>query len=179
MRIGVIGGGNVGGGLARLWEQAGHDVRVSARDTVTETAAFGDVVVLAVSDAVIEDVLGQIDATGRVLVDASNPTRGGKGNADVVRLAPGARVVKAFNTNFAALYDRLPDGDPRPSMVFCGDDAEAKDAVASLIRDAGFEPIDVGGLDQAANVEGFALMEINLAYRVGRGRFFYRFEWPS
>jgi predicted dinucleotide-binding enzyme len=114
-----------------------------------------------------------------VLVDATNPARAGKGNADVVRLAPGARVVKAFNTNFAALYDRLRDTDPRPSMVFCGDDGDAKDAVASLIRDAGFEPIDVGGLDQAANVEGFALMEINLAYRVGRGRFFYRFEWPS
>jgi predicted dinucleotide-binding enzyme len=178
MKIGVIGAGNVGGGLARLWEAAGHDVRVSTRETVAETGAFGDVVVLAIADAAVENVLAQVDGSGKVLVDATNPTRAGKTNADVVRLAPGARVVKAFNTNFAGLYERLAAADPPPSMVFCGDDAGAKEAVATLIRDAGYEPVDVGGLDQAANVEGFALMVINLAYRLGRGRFYYRFDWP-
>ena len=178
MRIGVIGGGNLGGGLARLWEKAGHDVRVSTRDTVAETAAFGEVVVLAIWDADLEDVLGQIDASGKVLVDATNPLRAGKTNADVIRLAPGARIVKAFNTNFARVFDRLADADPPPTMVFCGDDADAKEAVATLIRDAGYEPVDVGGLDQAENVEGFAKLVINVAYNLGRGPFFHRFDWP-
>jgi predicted dinucleotide-binding enzyme len=57
MRIGVIGSGNVGSGLAGFWERAGHEVRVSTRDTVGETAAFGEVVVLAVPNSACEEVL--------------------------------------------------------------------------------------------------------------------------
>jgi predicted dinucleotide-binding enzyme len=61
-------------------------------------------------------------------------------------------------------------------MVFCGDDASAKDVVATLIRDAGFEPVDAGGLDSAAAIEAFARLVIGIAYRQGRGPFVYRFS---
>lgn len=177
MRIGVIGGGNVGSGLAGFWERAGHEVRISTRDTVGETAAFGEVVVLAVPSAACEQVLsaaGRLD--GKVLVDATNPRGGAATNADVVRLAPGARVVKAFNTLFARAYDRIPAAESPPSLVYCGDDADAKETVAELIRDVGLEPVDAGGLDVAPQVEAFALLVIGIAYGQGRGPFFYRFE---
>jgi 8-hydroxy-5-deazaflavin:NADPH oxidoreductase len=107
MKIAVLGGGKVGGGLARLWERAGHDVRASSRDTVAETAAFGEVVVLAVPATAVEEVLGSAGSLdGKVLVDATNVFgEGAATNADVVRLAPGARVVKAFNTLFAPLHE--------------------------------------------------------------------------
>lgn len=180
MRIGVIGSGNVGSGLARFWERAGHEVRVSTRDTVGETAAFGEVVVLAVPDAACEDVLSAAGPLeGKVLVDATNPLGGAATCADVARLAPGARVVKAFNTLFAQVYDGIPAAEGPPSHVYCGDDAKAKETVAQLIRDVGLEPVDAGGLEVAPQVEAFAQLIIGIAYRQGRGPFFYRFETPD
>ncbi|MGH3103626.1 MAG: NADPH-dependent F420 reductase [Gaiellaceae bacterium] len=179
MKVGVIGAGKVGGGLARLWDRAGHEVRVSTRDTVAETASFAEVVVLAVPDTAVAEVLsaaGPLD--GKVLVDATNAFSGASTAADVARLVPGARVVKAFNTLFAPLYDQISAADRPPSLVYCGDDAGAKETVAQLIRDIGLEPVDAGGLDVAGHLESFALLIIGIAYRQGRGPFVYRFEAP-
>lgn len=177
MRIGVIGSGNVGGGLAGFWERAGHEVRVSTRGTVGETAAFGEVVVLAVPNAACEAALSAAGPLeGKVLVDATNPLGGEATCADVARLAPGARVVKAFNTLFAQAYDRISAAESPPSLVYCGDDPDAKETVAQLIRDIGLEPVDAGGLDVAPQVEAFALLIIGIAYGQGRGPFLYRFE---
>jgi predicted dinucleotide-binding enzyme len=180
VRIGILGGGRVGGGLAAIWERAGHDVRVGTRDTLAETAAFADVVVLTVPATAVEQVLRAAgDLGGKVLLDATNPFgEGAATNADVVRLAPGARVVKAFNTLFAPLHESVAAAERPASLVYCGDDPDAKEAVAQLIRDANLDPVDAGGLDQAANVEAFGLLVVNVAYGVGRGPFVYRFEAP-
>jgi 8-hydroxy-5-deazaflavin:NADPH oxidoreductase len=180
MRIGVIGGGRVGGGLARMWERAGHEVRVATRADVAETAAFGEVVVLAVPAG---EVRAAVEAAapldGRVLLDATNDLSGtGLGTAGIAALAPDARVVKAFNTVFAALYDEVLAAAKPPSLVLCGDDGPAKEAVSTLARDAGFEPIDLGGLDEAGLLDAFARLVTGLAYRQGRGPFVYRFEAP-
>jgi predicted dinucleotide-binding enzyme len=179
MRIGILGAGRVGAGLGRLWEAAGHDVRLSTRETVAETAAFGEVVVLAVPAGAAEEVLraaGPI--AGKVLVDATNNLRGGPGTLQIARLAPEARVVKAFNTVFAALYEEIGRATVPPSMVFCGDDTGAKEIVATLIQDAGFEPVDAGPLGTAPDVEAFARLVIGIAYSQGRGPFVYRFGAP-
>jgi 8-hydroxy-5-deazaflavin:NADPH oxidoreductase len=180
MRIGVLGGGKVGGRLARLWEDGGHDVRVSTRETIADTAAFGEVVVLAVPATASEEALARAGSLeGKVLVDATNPFgEGAATNADIVRLAPGALVVKAFNTLFAALYDRLAAASPPASLVYCGDDAGAKETTAQLIRDIGLEPVDAGGLEVAPLIESFAMLVIGIAYRQGRGPFVYRFQSP-
>jgi predicted dinucleotide-binding enzyme len=181
VKIGIIGRGNVGGGLAQFWEQAGHDVRTAGRDDVAEAAAHGDVVLLAVPADAVDDALanaGSLD--GKVLVDATNDIGGTRASqaGHVAELASGARVVKAFNALFARTYDKLADLDPPAQVVYCGDDAEAKEVVAQLARDAHLEPIDVGGLDQAPNVEGFSRMIINLAYNQGFGPHVYRFTAP-
>lgn len=180
MKVGILGGGNVGSGLAGFWTRAGHDVRVSTRDTLRETAEHGEVVVLAVPAAAIVDVLEAAAPAlaGKVLVDATNDLRPepGGGAVEIARRVPVARVVKAFNTAFAGLYDALARAETPPSLVFCGDDGEAKAAVAALIRDAGFDPVDAGPLERAPDVEAFARLVIRLAYDEGRGRFFYRFS---
>jgi predicted dinucleotide-binding enzyme len=180
VRVGILGGGNVGSGLADFWTRAGHDVRVSTRDTLRETAAHGDVVVVAVPAAAVVEVLDSARPAleGRVLVDATNDLRPepGGGALEVARGLPAARVVKAFNTVFAGLYDAVERAETPPSLVFCGGDEEAKAAVAELIRDAGYEPVDAGPLDRAPDVEAFARLLIRLAYDEGRGRFFYRFS---
>jgi predicted dinucleotide-binding enzyme len=142
---------------------------------VAETVAGADVVLLAVPAAAVPEVLaaaGPLEST--VLVDATNNLSGGPDGAAIAALVPGARVVKAFNTVFARFFAEPP---PRPpSLVFAGDDADAKEVVANLIRDAGFDPVDAGGLEQAADLEAFARIVIGIAYRQGRGPFTYRFE---
>jgi len=97
----------------------------------------------------------------------------------VAELAPGAKVVKAFNATFAPVFDAAAQLDPPANLVFCGDDEGAKETVSALISDVGMAPVDVGGLDQAANVEAFARMNISLAYGQGRGPQVYRFETPN
>src|SRR3972149_7838050 len=100
MRIGVLGPGRVGSGLAAFWTAKGHDVRTRARDTVGETAAFGDVVLLAVPGGAAADVLASLGTlAGKVVVDATNF---GPGAAALAAQGPDARVGKAFNTGFAA-----------------------------------------------------------------------------
>jgi predicted dinucleotide-binding enzyme len=176
MRIAVLGSGRVGGALAETWREAGHDVAVSSRETVAETATAGDVVVLAVPAAAAPDVLaaaGSLD--GKVLVDATNNLSGGPDGREIAALVPGARVVKAFNTVFSTFMHDTPPERPA-SLVFCGDDDEAKRAVAELIRAAGFEPVDAGGSARSPDVEAFARLVIGLRYEQGREPFVYRFE---
>jgi predicted dinucleotide-binding enzyme len=57
MKIGVIGSGNVGGALATLWREAGHDVRAGGRTSVAEVAAHGEVVLLAVPADAVDSAL--------------------------------------------------------------------------------------------------------------------------
>ena len=166
----------MGSALAATWREAGHEVAVSTRDTVAETAAGAEVLVLAVPAPAGPDVLaaaGPFD--GRILVDATNNLSGGPDGTALAALAPGARVVKAFNTVFATfMHDTPPE---RPASLFpCGDDAEAKEVVSGLVRDAGFDPVDAGGAERTPEVEALARLVIGLAYAQGRGPFVYRFE---
>lgn len=176
MRIGVLGGGRVGGSLAGTWRAAGHEVTVSTRDTLTQTAAAGDVLLLALPAPAVEDAIAAAGPLeGKILVDATNNLRGGPDAQAIAALAPDARIVKAFNTVFATFFAATPPKRPA-SLVLCGDDTEAKAVVAELVRDAGFEPVDAGGLEHAPELEALARLVIGLAYRQGRGPFVYRFE---
>jgi len=65
-----------------------------------------------------------------------------------------------------------------PALVFAGDDQAAKEVVAGLIRDAGFDPVDAGDHARSADLEAFARLVIGIAYKQGKGPFVYRFESP-
>ncbi len=174
MNIGILGGGRVGGALAQNWKNAGHTVTISTRETVAETAAGAEVLLLAVPCTAAADVLaaaGNID--GKVLIDATNNLSGGPNGAEIASMARGAHTVKAFNTVFAQFFAD-PPATP-PTLVFAGDDKAAKDTVAVLVRDAGFDPVDAGDHVQAADLEAFARLVIGIAYRQGRRPFVYRF----
>jgi hypothetical protein len=175
MKIGVLGAGRVGGALAERWRAAGHEVVVSTRDTVAQTAAGAEAVLLAVPCTAAPDVLraaGALD--GRVVIDATNNLSGGPDGTALAALVPEARFVKAFNTVFSPFFAEPPS--PPASLVLAGDDAGAKELVAGLVRDAGFEPVDAGGGDAVPHVEAFAKLVIGIAFRQGRGPFTYRFS---
>jgi 8-hydroxy-5-deazaflavin:NADPH oxidoreductase len=178
VKIGVIGGGRVGNALAATWTAKGHDVVVSTRESVAETAAAGDVVIIALPAAAVTDALAQTGSLdGKVVVDATNNLSAGPGGLEIAALIPGARYVKAFNTVFSTFMHDTPPSSPA-TLVYCGDDADAKATVADLIADLGFEPIDAGGAEATPHIEAFAKLVIGLAYGQGRGPFVYRFQ-PS
>lgn len=190
MRIAVIGAGNVGATLGKAWSAAGHAVIYGVRKpdgahpeekSVGEAAAGADVVVLATPWPAVTDAIAACgDLSGKVLVDCTNPLLPGlaglelgtttSGVEKVAALAPGARVVKAFNTvGFNVMADPVFEGRP-VTMLYCGDDAQAKAVVRQLIVDCGFEPVDAGPLKQARLLEPFALLWISMALQYGYGR---------
>jgi hypothetical protein len=180
VKIAVIGRGNVGGGLARLWREAGHDVEELGRDG--GDAAGADAVLLAVPPGAIADALASVNGLeGVPVVDATNAIGGRPEGfdslAEYVRSLTGGPVAKAFNTNFARLYDRLGEARTRPTMVYAADD-DAREVTERLIADAGYEPVSAGGLEAARAVEDF-LAVIFAVSRAGLGPFVYRFASPD
>ena len=180
MQITTVGRGNVGGGLAMLWEQAGHDV--SALGSDGGDASGADVVLVAVPSAAISDALGRVSGIeGKVAIDATNALDGRSEEfeslAHEVQSIVGGPTAKAFNINFAALYDRVGDQRARPSNLYAADD-EAREVTEQLIRDAGYDPVYVGGLDKARALED----HIGLVFAInqaGLGQFFYRMARPG
>jgi predicted dinucleotide-binding enzyme len=175
MRITVVGRGNLGGGLATLWEAAGHDVTRLGRDG--GDVAEADVVLVAVpGDAVARALDGLKGIEGKTVIDATNrygvePPAGFASNAEYVKSRVGGPTAKSFNINYASLFPRLREARATPGNLWCGD-AEAREVVERLNRDAGYDPIYVGPIDQAGAQE--ALVSIVFAIGQGMGEFVYR-----
>ena len=179
MQIGIIGAGNIGGNVARRLALAGHDVTVSfARDQTKlaalaaeigatadqpSRAAGAEVVVLSVPWGAIDTALaaaGPLD--GRIVIDTTNQFGSGgaldlghtaaRHNADRM---PGSRYTKCFNTLTAGFQAQAASrtGDARVVQWICGDDAEAKAVLGQLVEEAGYVPVDLGGIDGCAVME--------------------------
>ena len=89
---------------------------------------------------------------------------------EIQKLAPTAKVVKAFNTVFASVLQAGGTAAGCPATVFvAGDDAGARKTVADLAVSAGFETIETGGLASARYLEPLAGLNIALAYGLGHG----------
>ena len=144
MKIAVIGRGNVGGGLAKLWRAAGHDVTEIGHEG--GDASGSDAVLLAVRAPQIASALAGVQGIGDApVIDATNVASGGRPEgfeslAEFVKSQTGGPVAKAFNANFAALYDRLGEARIPPSMVYAADEG-ARAVTEELIQDAGYEPV--------------------------------------
>ena len=180
MRITVIGRGNVGGGLARRWQAAGHEVTSLGRDG--GDASDADVVVVAVPGGSIADALAGVSGLdGKVAVDATNAV--GSRNEEFESLAHevksivGGPTAKAFNINFARVYDEIDGQRVRPSNMFVAEDG-ARDAAEQLSRDAGYDPVYVGGLDKARMLEDSLALWFSIN-QAGLGPFFYRMAKPG
>ena len=181
MKIATIGRGNVGGGLADLWERAGHDVTRIGRDGGDVSQV--EVVVLAMPGGAIAEALDSLSGfEGKTTIDATNligasPPDGFASNAEFVKSKTGGPTAKSFNINFAALYDQIADASQRPSNLWCGDE-EARAVVEELNRDAGYDPVYAGGLENAAVQESFLALVFAVA-QGGMGQFFYRMAAPD
>jgi predicted dinucleotide-binding enzyme len=176
MKISVLGRGNVGGGLADLWERAGHQVTRLGREGGDVSDA--EVVLVAVPGGSIAEALdGVTGAAGKTVIDATNlygvvPPGGFASNAEFVKSKTNGPTAKSFNVNYASLYGRLGEARVRPSNLWCGDEA-ARDVVEQLNRDAGYDPVYTGPIENAAAQE--ALVRMIFAVGEAMGPFVYRF----
>jgi 8-hydroxy-5-deazaflavin:NADPH oxidoreductase len=180
-KIGIIGKGNVGKALQAGAQRAGHEVRMVGKGSELQaTAAWADMVILAVPFGVVEAVASEISqaAKGKPVVDVTNALAqaGGlalgfstSGAEELQKKLPGAMVMKAFNTIFA---QNMSTGKVKNAALFlpvAGDDAKAKAAVLQLARDIGFDAVDAGPLANARLLEPLGFLNIQLGYVVNKG----------
>jgi predicted dinucleotide-binding enzyme len=185
MKIGTIGAGNVAQAFIKHAAKAGFDIVISSKSepaALTDLAAsFGpnvkagtvadavqaDLVLLSVPWGAVADLLSKVPAwQGQVVVDTTNAISfpdfqpldlGEKTSTQIVaELAPGARVVKAFNATGAAILALDPsEGVGKRVMFISGDDASAKAEVMHLLDAMGFAGIDLGGLATGGRFQQF------------------------
>ncbi|MEM0999987.1 MAG: NAD(P)-binding domain-containing protein [Bacteroidota bacterium] len=195
MKIAIIGTGNVGSALARNWVTQGHEIQLGVRDTggfkgqelrehprisvhpPREAVQAAEVVLFAIPAPAMADITRDLgDLAGKVLIDATNAIVQGPdpyptGYHALVDAAPGAQVVKCFNsTGFENMINPVYDGEGI-DMFMAGASAEAKAVAQQLARDAGFGACwDFGGEERVELLEKFALSWINLAIFQKHGR---------
>ncbi|GAA3543577.1 dinucleotide-binding protein [Amycolatopsis ultiminotia] len=178
MKIVTLGRGMIGGGLAGLWREAGHEVKELGRDG--GDASDADVVLVAVPGDQISVALAKVTGLeGKIAIDATNimPARQGgfPSYADEVKSFTHGPVAKSFNMNFGALFGAVREQRVRPSNWYVADDS-AREITEQLIRDAGYDPVRVGDLSRARDFENavWLLMGIQPV-----GGVFYRFAVPG
>lgn len=181
MRLAVVGRGHLGGGLGDLWERAGHEVTRIGRDggDVSDAAA----VLVAVPGRSVPDAFETVSGwEGKTVIDGTNlvgaPSPGGfASNAEFVKSKTGGPTAKSFNLNFMSLLGQIGQARARPGNLWCGDDG-ARAVVEQLNRDAGYDPIYAGGLENAALLEQAVQLMFAVA-QGGMGQFFYRVAPPD
>ena len=196
MVLAFIGIGKVGFALANGLLGHGHRIIIahddpesaSVRSALDRNPAFkvaalqaaidqSDMVFLANPFGMNEGILTALRFKDTVVVDCTNPVGPGlthglesrsSGSELVAIWAKGAKVVKAFTIYGFENLDAIDyHTTEKPAMLLAGEVIDAKRSVALLARDLGFEPIDVGPLDQALHLEHMTLLWVKMVRRDG------------
>jgi 8-hydroxy-5-deazaflavin:NADPH oxidoreductase len=182
--VAILGQGNMGAGLARRLEgkvtlKRGARQPQAGQLSYADAAAGADIVVLALPYDASLAAIKSLNLNGKIVVDMTNPvkadfsglTLGHTTSAaeELQQAAPGAKVVKAFNTIFAGLFGTAPAQTAEVPVFVAGNDEVAVDAVAGLATAAGFAVEKTGGLDGARLLEPVGMLNIRLGYGLGHG----------
>jgi 8-hydroxy-5-deazaflavin:NADPH oxidoreductase len=189
MNIAIIGAGKMGQSYGSVWANAGHSITFGVRQVedpkhkklaqlltaqimpTHEAVKNAEVVLFVVPGAALSAVAAGLVAaglelTGKVLIDATNGNPPGASVQLLQKLHPEASVVRAFNYYGYELPGHSFSGR-RATAFLCGDDNKAKERVAQLARDAGFEPLDIGALANAATQDGLLPLWFTLSKQLG------------
>ena len=179
MKFGFIGAGNVAQTYAKHFVRHGHEVVLcnskgpdslveivrgigpNAKAGTVKEAAKQEIVILAVRWEQAKKALAEVsDWNGRILVDATNrpldeDSKGKTGSEIIASYAPGARLVKALNTIVVEWLQDYSDKKPKTVLFLSGDDLDAKRKLAPALEEAGFVPVDIGGLIDGGKLQQF------------------------
>ena len=173
--LSILATGNMGQAIAGVARKGGHTVQLLGSGD-TDTPVAGDVVVLAVPYPAVSDVIAQRgeQLAGKVVVDITNPLNfetfdslvvpaDGSATAEIAAALPQSRVLKAFNTNFAATLAAGAVGPVATTVLIAGDDADAKSTLADIVTSGGLNATDAGALSRARELEALGFLQLTLA----------------
>lgn len=181
-RVAILGRGNVGKALQSALSGAGYEVRTTGKgpENPVEAVKWADIVILAVPYLQIENVIKGLDPVikGKVLVDVTNSLNAQSdlaigfttsGAEELQKKVKDAKVVKSFNTVFAAnMASGSLKGEKLTSLI-ASDHADAKKLVMEMAGKIGFDPVDAGPLRNARWIEALGFLNIQLGYALGMG----------
>lgn len=192
-KIGIIGSGIVAQTLGAGFIKHGYDVMLGTRDksklaewqkgagakvlvgSFSETAKYGDIIVLAVKGTIAKNVLGAMgheNLKNKTVIDATNPIADAPPTNGVLKFftsldkslmeelqetVPGANFVKAFNS-VGNLFMVNPSFESKPTMFICGNNGNAKKEVSSIIDQFGWEAADFGMAESARAIEPLCML---------------------
>ncbi len=173
--ITIFGKGNMGQAIGDVFTQGGN--QVSFIDSGDAVENLGNIVVLAVpyNAALSIAKANQAALSGKVVIDITNPLNfdtwdelvvpaDSSAAAQIAALLPDSKVVKAFNTTFAAtLQSRKVSDQAQTTVMAAGDDAAAKQELADALTDSGVAFVDAGALKRARELESFGFLQMTLA----------------
>ncbi len=193
MKVGILGSGDVGRALAHGFLSEKHEVMIGTRHpdklsgwlakegkgaktgSFSETASYGELLVLAVKGLAAEEVLSSLaekDISGKVIVDTTNPIADAPPVNGVLRFftsldkslleklqaaVPSAKLVKAFNS-IGSAHMYKPAFAGKPTMFLCGNDEGARKTVADIVAAFGFTPEDMGKAEAARAIEPLCML---------------------
>ncbi len=173
--LSILGTGNMGQAIAAVAAKGGHAVQLLGESDL-DTAVTGEIVVLAVPYPAIADVIAQRgdSLAGKIVVDITNPLdfetfdslvvpADSSAAAQIAAALPESRVLKAFNTTFAATLAAGTVGPLTTTVLIAGDDADAKSTVAGVFTSGGLDVIDAGSLKRARELEAVGFLQLTLA----------------
>jgi NADPH-dependent F420 reductase len=173
--VSILGTGNMGPAIASVVSKGGNTVELFGQSDI-EKPITGEVVVLAVPYGAVADIIARRgdQLAGKVVVDITNPVdfetfdslvvpADSSATAEIAAALPRSRVVKAFNTTFAATLTSGKVGDETTTVLIAGDDADAKSLLAGIVTAGGLRATDAGSLRRARELEALGYLQITLA----------------
>jgi NADPH-dependent F420 reductase len=173
--VSIIGTGNMGQAIAGIVTKGGHTVEL-IHHSDADKELTGDIVVLAVPYPSLNDVISKRgeQLAGKVVVDITNPLdpatfdsltvpADSSATAELASALPQSRVIKAFNTTFAATLAGGAVGELPTTVLIAGDDSDAKSLLGDMVTAGGLRAIDAGSLRRARELEALGFLQITLA----------------
>ncbi len=173
--LSILGTGNMGQAIAAVAGKGGHTVQLLGQND-TDTAVSGEIVVLAVPYPAINAVIAQRGESlaDKIVVDITNPLNfetfdslvvpaDSSAAAEIAAALPQSRVLKAFNTTFAATLAAGTVGPLPTTVLIAGDDADAKSSLAGIVTSGGLNAVDAGPLTRARELEALGFLQLTLA----------------
>jgi 8-hydroxy-5-deazaflavin:NADPH oxidoreductase len=173
--VSIFGTGNMGQAISTVVTKGGSTVE-SFNQSGPDTPVTGDIVVLAVPYPAVADILAKRghEFAGKIVVEISNPLNfdtfdslvvptDGSAATELAAALPQSKVLKAFNTNFAATLAAGTVGELATTVLIAGDDEDAKAALSDVLTAAGLRATDAGSLRRARELEAVGFLQLTLA----------------